>query len=147
MTEEVADLVDLVDQYGWAVRHVVPPPDDDTAGLSYTVGLTAMDHPEVVVQGLPADAANAFLNDVGQQVRDGVRFAAGQVTTALTDDERPMAFIAIDDELTDELTVAGQLYGAVQALQLVWPDAAGVFPWQLGYDLEPERQPLLGTWT
>ena len=145
MTEDVAELADLIDQYGWAVRHVVRAPDDESAHLSYTVGLTGMDHPEVVVQGLPPDAANAFLNDVGQQVRDGVRFEAGQVTTDLTDDERPMAFLAVED--ADELTVAGQMYGAVQALQLVWTDSAGVFPWQLGYDLEPDRQPLLGMWT
>jgi hypothetical protein len=77
------DLRDKINTFGWAVRDVS---DRDAAKcLSYTVGLTAHGHPEVVMTGLPPEIGNAFLNIAGESVvRDGGRFAAGDVTTELS---------------------------------------------------------------
>jgi hypothetical protein len=78
------DLRTKIEAQGWAVRNVS---DSDPAKcLSYTVGLTAHAHPEVVMTGLPPEVGTAFLNIVGEiVVRDGGRFAAGDATTELAD--------------------------------------------------------------
>lgn len=135
------DLRAKIDAFGWAVRNVSDA--DPAMCLSYTVGLTARGHPEVVMTGLPAQVGTAFLNIVGGiVVREGGRFAAGEATTELADGP-PMPVIAVLD--TSGLTAVEALYGQVQALQIVWTDSVGHFPWEPGYANPPGSQPLLGS--
>jgi hypothetical protein len=138
----VTDLLATIDRHGWAVRHVGPGARREEVVFSYTIGLTAMGHPEVVVQGLPFDVAHAFLNDVGQDVRMGKSFPAGTVTEDLTSPASPVVFIAVED--TSGLTAVEQVYGHVDAVQLVWPDSRGRLPWAEEYANAPWAQPLLG---
>jgi hypothetical protein len=138
----LTDLVRLIREHGWAVRHVGPGPEPGRAAFSYTVGLTAMGHPEVVITGLPFDHAQTFLNNVGADVRDGKRFEPGLVTEDLTSPGASVVFLAVSD--TTGLTAAKQVYGRVQAVQMVWPDGAGRLPWVEGYNNRPDTQPLLG---
>ena len=118
------------------------PPPTTNAPFAYTVGLTALAGVEFVMCGLPGDVAQEFLNDIGQQVRDGRRFSAGEVTTDLTENGGPLAFIAVDDD--SELTAVEQVYGGVTALQVVWSDGDGHFPWDAEYGISTDAQPLLG---
>ena len=61
------DLRDKINTYGWAVRNVSDA--DPARCLSYTIGLTAHSHLEVVMTGLPPEVGTAFLNIVGRIVR------------------------------------------------------------------------------
>lgn len=138
----LAQLLALIEEHGWAVRHVGAGPEPRQAPFSYTVGFTAMGHPEVVATGLPFEHAQVFLNNIGSDVRAGARFDAGLLTDALTEPGAPVLFIAVED--THGLTAVEQVYGWVQAVQMVWPDSAARFPWVAGYNNTPEAQPLLG---
>ena len=71
------ELLGLIRQHGWAVRHVGAGPG--ASAFSYTVGLTALDHPEAVVTGLHFEHAQVFLNNIGADVRAGQRFEPGRV--------------------------------------------------------------------
>jgi hypothetical protein len=135
------DLRAKIDTYGWAIRNVS---DSDPAKcLSYTVGLTAHDHPEVVMTGLPPEAGTAFLNIVGEiVVHEGGRFAAGEATTELADG-RAMPVVAVTDKT--DLTAVDAIYGDVPALQIVWTDSAGRLPWEPDYANPPGSQRLLGS--
>ncbi len=53
---------------GWAITAVVP--DADEAAYAYTVGLTEVDAPELVITGLHHTVAHALLNDAAQRVHD-----------------------------------------------------------------------------
>jgi hypothetical protein len=138
------ELLGLIDQHGWAVRHVLPRVGEEGCPFSYTIGLTAMHHPEVVVYVL----ADRQRPRIPQRHRaTGQRWPtvhAGLITTDFTENALPMAFMAVQD--TIELTAVERVYGHVDALQLVWPNASGIFPWQPGYGLPPSVQPLLGPW-
>lgn len=134
------ELKDLIAKYGWAVRHVLGAPDG-VAPFSYTVGLTAIGCPELVVTGLPTDVAHEFLNLAADLMRDGRRFRSGQRTPELADDGE---ILFIDAEDTSGLTAVEDLYGTVVAQQLVWPDSSGAFPWQDGHRNSASAQPLLG---
>lgn len=134
------DLRAKIDTYGWAVRNVS---DSDPAKcLSYTIGLTAHAHPEVVMTGLPPEVGTAFLNIVGEiVVREGGRFTAGEATTELADGPA-MPVLAVLDKT--DLTAVDAIYGDVPALQIVWTDSAGRLPWEPGYANPPGSQRLLG---
>lgn len=131
----------MIEEFGWAVRHVGAG-DAGEAAFSYTVGLTAMSHPEIVVTGLPFQSAHAFLNDIGRRVSAGEHFAPGLSTEELTGPDAPVVFIRADD--VSGLTAVERVYGAVDALQMVWPDSTGQLPWAEGWRNPPGAQPLLG---
>jgi hypothetical protein len=137
----LGDLRRVIDRFGWAVLHGGGSGPGDPR-WSYTVGLSAFEHPEVIVVGLPFAAGETYLNLVGEAVRAGARFRPGVVTTALTDADSPVVFLQVTD--TERLTVAEQLHGSVDALQLVWPDSTGKLPWEEGHRNPPHAQPLLG---
>jgi hypothetical protein len=139
--EPLEDLRRLVAEHGWAVRHVVDP--DPARCLSYTVGLTAHLHPEIVMTGLPHEVAHTFLNIAGRVVvHEHGHFAPGEATTALSDGQ-PFAVVEVTD--TSALTAVAGLYGEVRAVQVVWTDSQGNLPWEPRYRNPPGSQPLLGT--
>ena len=107
----------------------------------YTIGLTALGHPEVIVLGMPAEHASTLLNMIGDEVQRGGRFDRGTVTGGFTGDDSPVVFLRAEE--TERLTAVAEVYGRVDALQMVWPDSTGRLPWQSGYRNPPETQPLL----
>jgi hypothetical protein len=138
--EPLEELRQLIAEHGWAVRHLADP--DPARCLSYTVGLTAHLHPELVITGLPPDVAHAFLNYASRiVVREHGHFAAGEETTVLSDG-RAFPVIAVTD--TSPLAAVAQLYGDVRAVQVVWTDSRGNRPWDPAYANPPGSQPLLG---
>ena len=134
------ELRNLIATYGWAVRNVTDA--DPAKCMSYTVGLTAHGHAEVVMTGLPPEVGTAFLNIVGEiVVREGGRFTAGEPTTELADGP---AMPVIEVLHTSGLTAVEAIYGGVSALQIVWTDSRGHLPWDTAYANPPGSQPLLG---
>lgn len=134
------ELRGMIDRYGWAVRNVAD--SNPTQCLSYTVGLTAHDHPEVVMTGLPPDVGTAFLNIVGEIVtKEDGRFESGRTTGELADGPE-MPIIAVQD--ISRLTAVEEIYGTISAVQIIWTDSAGHLPWEPGYANPAESQPLLG---
>lgn len=137
----INDLRAKIEKHGWAVRHVVD--EDESLCLSYTVGLTAHGHPEVVMTGLPPEVGQAFLNLVGEVVvHDGGRLEAGTLTDELTDGP-PLPVIAVTDKT--DLTAIESIYGDVPVHQVVWTDSAGHLPWDAEFANPPGSQPLLGS--
>jgi hypothetical protein len=137
----LSELRELISQYGWAVRQVLEDAHAGLAPFSYTVGLTAFDHPEIVITGMPFEPARAFLNLAGEAVRGGYRFRPGTRDGSLTD-SGDVAFVDVVE--TGGLHAVEQVYGEIRALQLIWPDSAGVYPWEPGFRNPPEVQPLWG---
>ncbi|TAJ49911.1 MAG: DUF4262 domain-containing protein [Herbiconiux sp.] len=134
---------DLVERYGWAVRHVLAGRMPSEPPFSYTIGLSSRPHPELVIVGLPPDVAKAFLDIAVAMIDDGRTFVPGEMAHGLAGDDRPLAVIRVDD--AHELSAVEEIYGSVNALQLVWPDSSGRFPWVVGYANAAEVQPLLGS--
>jgi hypothetical protein len=117
-------------------------PESGAAPFSYTVGLTAFDHPELVATGLPFDVAQSFLNSAGLLVKDGAILENGYVTDALSE-SGTVTFITATD--VSGLAAVREVYGEeVQALQLIWPDSSNHYPWDVGYNNPTSAQPLLG---
>lgn len=133
----------LIQHQGWAVVHV--PATVDEGGFSYTVGLTRLHgHPEILVSGQPPEAATLLLNVVASATRAGLWLEAGLMFPA--DDGAHVQFAQVHDP--GRLRHAQQVYagplGPVPALQAIWTDYEGHWPWQPGWPGTPADQPLFG---
>ena len=112
----------VVERCGWVVQAVGgqggrPP-------WAHTVGLTAVGRPELVVSGKSPPAAHELLEAVfaGDPPRAGFRYDVPVGP--------PLQVVRVT-AAARRLTVATALYGdQVSALQLVWADGRGRWPWE-----------------
>ncbi|MGV8847815.1 DUF4262 domain-containing protein [Tessaracoccus sp.] len=140
-------ILDLIHEHGWAIQGVFPTKPGDGAGFAYTVGLSGLPAPELIIVGLPPEVAQGILNDIAATVRDGKRWRAGDRSKDFVVGGLELAFIDVDDT-SEHLGVANRTYpqaAPVPALQVVWPDTHGRFPWEPSWGMGPTVQPLYGT--
>lgn len=116
-----------IERVGWSAIGVFPAAGSDpTVVFTYTIGLTEMDHPELVIYGLPNETAHSLLYSAVEQVRAGVVFEPGQRYGKII---RDFEVYVRDVSDVAEVNAARAYYDRpVEALQLVWPDSAGRMP-------------------
>lgn len=132
-------------EYGWSV--CLFEADSATPSFGYTIGLWQnFSHPEIICFGLPINTLHRLLNDAGELVRNEQRPALATDNYEILD-KVPVQFRAVDESNISDYFGYGQWFYQYQpfsAVQLIWPDKAGVFPWQPEFDKEYEYdQPLL----
>ncbi len=148
LDQEHAWMRDMVRKVGWAIQYVIG--ERQTPSFAYTVGLFGFDHPEVVVFGLAPQSAQNLLNLLGERVksgcpmRDGDEVSVGEPPGSVT-----LFGLAHPESL---LFAANSFYqrpphDSVPALQAVYPDDDGRYPWEPGYALQPHLQPMPDTHT
>jgi hypothetical protein len=121
---------------------------DGSLPFAYTVGLTAVGHPELMLVGsLGFKVAAAILNGLAARVlTGGARFTAGDVPPeVLVGFDVMMAGPVPAARLPDyPPAIAKRLYGAarVTVLQVVYQDDGHRWPWDPAYNLAT-RQPLV----
>jgi hypothetical protein len=132
---------------GWTVTAVLPDHDGE-AHVAYTVGLTGIGAPELVITGLRPELAHAILGDLAQRALAGQRWTHRQ---QLDDLLLGHPAVIIDGTPTGQIVpgTAYAMYGRnnVRLQQIVWPDPADRFPWGPGYQYPAHTQPLLTTTT
>lgn len=138
--EEYRDILrDTIRDHGWAVQYV----ESDRRPFAYTVGLHGRGLPELLITGLPADTACRVLNSLAHMiVDDGTTLAP-----AMHIDYQDRFLIeVVEVEHPDvHLRYAVELFGPrVRALQMVWADDKGRWPWDSGWGHGRRRQPVLG---
>ena len=136
-------LRELLEQHCWIVQGVQrerrrPP-------YAYTVGLAGHDQPELVVTGMPYDRAVGLLNSVAEQVTQAGAPWPGEVLPLR---DGPRVEVVRVTEPAVHLAVAAALNGpAFTALQLVYADDQGRWPWSAGFRGGQGGQPVLGART
>jgi hypothetical protein len=129
--EFMADVIGDIERVGWAVIAV-----EDERGEhvhTYTAGLTRYHgHPELIFSGAGFHTAHYVLDVLADAVSGGRRLAEGQV---LTRDEIGRECLLVPVADPSLLVLAQAVYGGpttiVPALQVVWSDEAGRWPWEL----------------
>ncbi len=141
----LAHLRELLATHCWVVQGVQR--ERRRAPYAYTVGLAAHDRPELVVTGLPYDRAAGLLNSLAGQVIDGGPPQPGELVP-LPGGQRavgPLAEVVRVAEPGVHLAVAAALNGpAFSALQLVYADEQGRWPWDAGFRGGLGGEPVLG---
>jgi hypothetical protein len=80
LDQEDAHIGAMVRCYGWFIQYVggselctLPgcgcSDDQDMVPFAYTFGLFGLQHPELLIFGVPQETAGGILNDIGEQVR------------------------------------------------------------------------------
>jgi hypothetical protein len=136
------DLDAKIARYGWAVLGVFG--EHDAPPFAYTVGLAAKGWPELIVFGLPLDVARQFLNQLGRRLRDGEQLPLDTAMLGVAEGF-PAQLVAVPRQASDQYMFATRRrYPDYRALQLVWTDKAGRFPWERAYDPQFKAlQPVL----
>lgn len=117
-------------------------PDNDEPSFHYTVGLTARQHPELIVYSLPYRTGQDMLNAVAEHTAAGLGLRDGQPVPGLPA-AVPEVRTYTATRLRHPLGFATARYGdAVTVRQVVFPDRNGRWPWQQGAD-RPWLTPLL----
>ena len=130
-------LLSDVAQYGWHIPYILA--DETCPGYAFSVVFyLKFGHPEVLVMGLSQPIAHQFINLVGGHLMTGRVFQPRERTDDLAQGF-PCSFIPIAIEHYREfLGYNGWFYRSLKqpfpALQLVWPDKQGRFPWETDYD-------------
>lgn len=140
-----ATLRQGLDQHGFVAVPVLG--DQNNPSFCYTVGLHAnFRHPEIIVFGLPPDTAVGSMNEIADRIKHGEKMTPNQVYTDIFRNTRAVFHAVQSSRAADHMVIANQLYGRgmYQALQLIWPDQEGRFPWEDGFDERFRRsQPML----
>ncbi len=142
-TEEYLDLLrETITGHGWAVQFV----ESDRRPFAYTVGLHERGLPELMIAGLAAHASARVLNSIGHMIVDDSTVLAPAMHI---DYEDRFLIEVVEVEHADvHLKFAARLFGPrVRALQLVWADDSGRWPWDVGWGDGRRRQPVLGVRT
>ena len=125
--------LEAIDRFGWAVIMVGPVPDEPFAPFAYTIGLSRLDSPEVIIVGVELRRAGWILNHVGIIARDSGGIDHGPLPGVLSGD------YVLDLRETSALhhdAYLGRLLwfhehfgtGRLRVLQAVWPDNLGRYP-------------------
>ena len=134
-------LREELERHRWVVQGVLrkrgrPP-------YAYTVGLPKHQRPELLVTGLPYERAADLLNCAAEHV---VRIGVPRPGELLPLPGRPAIEIVRVTEPGVHLKVAAALNGpGFTALQLVYSDERGHWPWDAGFRGGAGGQPVLGT--
>ncbi len=133
----------LMIRHGWAVQGVegdkIHPPWADT------LGLTECGLPELVVTGLPLGRATRLLNGVAAHIVHAEPPAPGERIPLVGG---PLIEIVELPHPDAHLDTAVAFFGRdFRALQLVWADDRGGWPWQRGFRGGRGGQPVLGSRT
>lgn len=109
--------------------------------FGYTIGLSNHGHPEVVVFGLVPAQARPLLDFVGSHVVRGLGLADGD---AFEFDSRQVSVFDLPNPQMVTLWAADRDPARISALQLVYADPDGIWPWEPGCSLPVGSQPLPG---
>ena len=138
----VGHALALIARGSWAVTGVYG--DDLAPPVAYTTGLTELGRPELVITGVEPEPAGLVLNEAAARVVLTPGFAAGSTLTGLRSTNR-YELTAVEVIDSSPMRVTHLLFGeSFRAVQLVWPDRDHRLPWDRGYALSADEQPLLG---
>lgn len=138
-------------EHGWAVTAVSDECMFDTdecdapeCAFAYTSGLTLHAIPELAVYGLDPRTSTRVINELGRVLYryDWRQLIDVHCEIQLDALDMPIVLIELIDE--SDLRVTAELFPDSPALQVVWPDDLGSYPWEAGYTLCSHHQPVKG---
>lgn len=125
-------FADLIQKHGHAIQYVAPTKNDPpgTPSFGYTVGLTNDDLPEILVYGIPPEIAQPLLNHLARDARERGGLPLNQdLDDYLQGFPVRLQPIPARNIQAEHFGVGLAFFPHLNAVQLVWPDQDGVWPW------------------
>jgi hypothetical protein len=126
-----------VERFGWHMIHI----NEDKKGpaFSFSVGFYyTFQQPEILVMGLRPEVAQKILNIAAVQMVGGKTFQPFKPISDLVEGYNcvfaPIQIENYQDYLGYAIWFYRSLPAPFPAMQLIWPDKGGCFPWEPHYD-------------
>ncbi|MBX9934014.1 MAG: DUF4262 domain-containing protein [Methylobacterium sp.] len=110
---------------------------------SHTVGMIDRGLPELLVSGLDQARGRAILMNAAHDVLDRAGVVDGDLSTRIADRNVMFRSLPVERAGLYALEAANRDPQQFHALQVVWPDEEGLFPWSSGCDPEVVRSQSL----
>ncbi len=139
-------LEEIIRKHGYVVQHVLPDYEKMAPPCSYTIGLADEGLPELFVFGLPGESAQVIVNTLAKRLRKEGKLPTDQPLDEVFEGAKCVLHEVTQEQLGSHLpgARARQHPKPIRAIQIVWPDPAGLFPWETGFDMMyAMAQPLL----
>jgi hypothetical protein len=131
-----AKVLSDIQRVGWHTVGVFPTGEETGANWAFSVGLNySFNHPEVILVGLPLETSMEIVNVIGNAVKSGVHFQAGQSYADILQDPFKCAFREVQKgRYKDYVGYALWFYeqDTFPLLQCFWPDKQFHLPWDEG---------------
>lgn len=124
-----------VREHGWFRTSVFA--EGDRPGFSFTTGFWVnAEHPELIMFSIPDEIAHAVYWDVFREAKAGRPLTIGKRTDQVFANLPAYLFPVAKRFYADHLGWSRWFYGGDKfpCVQVIWPDRAGVFPWEKGFD-------------
>jgi hypothetical protein len=126
-----------VERQGWHV--VAVPADHHGPGFAFTVGLYLRTlQPEILIIGVDIVPSGRVLNAIGEYLMAGGQLVPEKRYDEFVDDRevifRPIHSRHYRDYLGSAIWFYRNYSNGFPALQCFWPDKAGIFPHETGFD-------------
>ncbi|MGC5247210.1 DUF4262 domain-containing protein [Gordonia sp. DT219] len=147
----IRETLATIRRFGWAVTAVSDecacgdaaclPPE---CAFAYTTGLALHTIPDLAVYGLDPRTSCELLNELGDLFHrtDWRSVVDRRIEVEVHALDVPVRVIEIVDKA--DLLITNELFPNHPALQVVWADDLGLYPWQEGYCLQPVHQLVKG---
>lgn len=135
LDEKERVFVANIREHGWFGVHV--PADDQGPGFAFTTGFWVnAGHPELILFSINNTVAQAVFWDLYRDAQRGVRVPVGRRVEGVFGGLPAYAFRVATRHYEDFLGWSRWFHRGddFPCLQLVWPDRAGRFPWEAGFD-------------
>jgi hypothetical protein len=131
-----------IEKLGW---HIVGVKGQGGPGFLFTIGLwKSYKHPEILLFAPSEDPSNMAnpLVALVKQVAAGETLKSGDLLGKVFRDQEGAVRDVLRQWLSSFMGTAGGVYGNwdFPVIQVYWPDKAGLFPWQSGFN--PDLYPL-----
>ena len=129
------NFVEGIRQHGWMQTHALD--EDDKPGLCFTTGFEAsIGHPEIIAFKIDRQFANGIFWVLYRCAQNGKPVPRAVRTRGILPDNDAYVFPVARRHYANYLGWSRWFYRGddFECLQVVWPDEAGVFPWEDGFD-------------
>jgi hypothetical protein len=133
--ESERNFITGIRTHGWMQTHALD--EDDKPGFCFTTGIQAtLDHPELLVFKVDHKVANSYFWLLYRCAKNGKPVPRAVRTVGILPGENAYVFPVAKRHYASYLGWSRWFYRGddFDCLQVVWPDEAGVFPWEDGFD-------------
>jgi Domain of unknown function (DUF4262) len=129
------NFVDKVREHGWFATHVAE--EGEHRSFTYTTGFwVTLERSEILIFSLKRETAIKVFSDLFHDLKNGIKHPVSLANSNIFGNSAAFLFPIAKKKYADYLGWSRWFYGGddFSCLQLVWPDPAGAFPWQVGFD-------------
>jgi hypothetical protein len=137
LDEAELNFVKGIATHGWMQTHALD--EDDKPGFSFTTGFQAsIGHPEIICFKIDRKVANEIFWLLYHCARNGKPVPRGVRTAGVLPNDDAYVFPVAKRHFAAYFGWSRWFYRGddFECLQIVWPDEAGVFPWEEGFDVK-----------